>query len=102
VSRIDQATEGLSGHQSRLLVWLLDYVEEMEKRRDDLALALLERGIPWKPTLRTDAARAGTSRALARLEQRGLIERIAPCGRTTALKLTVLGRLVALKLKPSS
>jgi len=99
MGRIEQAEDGLSAKQRGLLLWCLKYVEAMEARRDDLALQCLEQGIPWKPAHRTAAARAATSRTLLRLEERGLIERVAPGGRTKAIKVTPLGRLVALKMK---
>jgi hypothetical protein len=101
MSRIEQAEDGLSRQQRGLLLWAFRYVETMEARRDDLALQCLEQGIPWKPVQRTPAARAATSRTLLRLEERGLIERVAPGGRTIAIKLSILGRLVALKIRES-
>jgi hypothetical protein len=82
-----------------MLTWALRYVEALESRRDDEALDQLENGIPWKPVTKSKTHRAATSRSLARLEAGGLIERVAPSGRTVAIKLTVLGRLVALRAK---
>jgi hypothetical protein len=101
MSRIEQAEHGLSAKQRSMLAWALNYVEAMEARKDDLALDQLENGITWQPSSKSDAVRAATSRALSRLEGRGLVERIAPGGRTVAIKLTILGRLVALRMRQS-
>jgi hypothetical protein len=99
MSRIEEAEYGLSAKQRGLLLWALKYVEALEARKDDLSLELLEKGIPWKPFNKTRSAHAATSRTLSRLERGGLIERIAHSGRTVAIKLTILGRIVALRAK---
>lgn len=101
MGRINQAENGLSETQRKLLLWALDYVESMEARKDDLALDYLENGIPWQPVNKSATARAALSRTLARLEERGMVERIAPSGRTIAIKLTILGKLVALRARES-
>lgn len=82
-----------------MLLWALSKVEALETRKDDLALDWLENGIPWKPVNKSPSARASVSRTLSRLERGGLIERIAPPGRTVAFKLTILGRIIALRAK---
>jgi DNA-binding HxlR family transcriptional regulator len=101
MNRVERAEDGLSDKQRAVLLWALKNVEGFEARKDDAALQWLEDGIPWRTALKSESARAATSRTLSRLEDRRLIERVSPSGRTVAIKLTVLGRLVALKIKES-
>ena len=81
--------------QQRILLWLYGYVEQREKRGDDLAVRILTEGVSWTPEQYTPAGRASLSRSLERMEQRGLLERIRPRGRTVRVKLTAVGRMFA-------
>ena len=99
VDQVYAAAQGLSDQQRSVMKWLLKSVEALEQRKDSVGLECLELGVPWKPQLNGESARASMSRTLARLESKGLIRRIAPGCRTIRLKLTNLGRLVGLKLR---
>ena len=99
MDQVAATAQALSGQQKSVLEWLLKSVEILEQRKDSVGLEWLELGVPWKPKLSCDSARASMSRSLARLESKGLITRIAPVGSTTHLKLTNLGRLVCLRLR---
>lgn len=100
--QIEEALTKLSKQQRRTLLWLLKRNETLEHRMDQYGLEALEQGIIWNVAPVSRSLRSSISRTLARLESRGLIERVAPNRRTIRVKLTVLGKLVALKLKASS
>ena len=100
--KIEQALTKLSKHQRRVLLWLLKNTESLELRMDQRGLESLEQGIDWNVAPVNRSLRSSISRSLARLESRDLIKRIAPNGRTIRVKLTLLGKLVALKLKADS
>lgn len=99
IDQVEATAENLSARQKSVMEWLLKSVEILEQRKDSVGLDWLERGVPWKPKLSRGSARASMSRSLVRLETKGLINRVAPRGRTTRLMLTNLGRLVALRLR---
>jgi DNA-binding MarR family transcriptional regulator len=58
-------------------------------------------GVPWLPPLHrvSRAASASRSRALARLERRGLVRRVASHRRTTHVVLTPAGLVLAAQLR---
>ena len=100
--QIEEALTKLSRQQRRTLLWLLKRNEILEHRMDQRGLEALKQGIIWNVGPASRSLRSSISRTLARLESRGLIERIAPNGRTIRVKITVLGKLVALRLKADS
>jgi DNA-binding PadR family transcriptional regulator len=97
---MNTADDKLSQQQCTILLWLFDCIEKAEKR-SDLAAArnLLAQGVPWKVKVKNNCERASISRTLARLEKRGFLDRVAPNGRATRVRLTQLGRFTAQKLK---
>jgi predicted transcriptional regulator of viral defense system len=91
--------EQLSKQQSIILLWLLKSIEKLERRTDTAAQTLLCEGIPWKVVASKSSRRVSICRALVRLERRGLIERVAPKGRTKAVRMTESGRVIAQQFK---
>jgi DNA-binding MarR family transcriptional regulator len=101
---MNTADDKLSKQQCTILLWLFDYIEKLEKhleKHSDHATArdLLAQGVPWKLKVANNCRRASISRTLARLERRGFLDRVAPNGRATRVRLTQLGRFTAQKLK---
>jgi hypothetical protein len=95
----------ISSQQQQILARLLRLTRLAEKYDD---LELLEKGFNWSPKITDKAAensrRASLSRALTRLEARGLITRVKgrKQARTSRLKLTDQGRRVAESLPAQS
>mgnify|MGYP006352915013 CR=1 FL=1 len=106
---MDPVNPRLSGYQARFLLWLLERYQEIEAGGD-------KRGM-WAGAVRVPRAGAGQSRsdsasisrALRRLEDRGLIERLNHVSgssdegyvtqmRTTHIRLTESGRALAERL----
>jgi DNA-binding MarR family transcriptional regulator len=106
---VDPVNPRLSGYQARFLLWLIELYQEIEAEGD-------KRGM-WRDAVPVPRARAGQSRsdsasisrAVRRLEDRGLIERLnhvsgapgegyATQMRTTHIRLTESGRAVAERL----
>ena len=105
--KLSEASKKLSWLQKRILQAILEYTTLIETSNNDHAKALLNIwGVPWYPAKgqedweRSDSAII--SRALRRLEARGLVERnndITRNGRrTTRVKLTPLGLSIAKRL----
>ena len=92
-------TEALSRLQVGILLhvlnayrWALAPASEAERAR------LWAAGVGWRPRGRTPTRRAVISRALWRLERRGLVERVRPAGRTVAVRFTSAGVEAATRL----
>jgi hypothetical protein len=97
--KVQQVATGLSKNQRLILCYLLANTRNLEEQHTQDALEELELGIPWNVGRADDSLCASISRSLLRLESRGLVNRIAPNRRTVRVKLTTLGRIVALKLE---
>jgi hypothetical protein len=89
----------LSNQQLTILLWLFDCIQKLEKRGDDWARQILGQGIPWQANATHNSRRVSICKSLSRLEQRGLIDRVAPNGRAKAVRLTQLGRFTVQQLK---
>lgn len=91
----------LSEQQKGILRWLLKEVRTLEGRNDRLGRIGLQAGIEWRPHIvdkeRENCLRSSLCRAIERLENRGLIQRVygPKRRRTIALKFTNGGRMVA-------
>jgi hypothetical protein len=96
-----ESTSRLSEQQKEILRWLLKEVRTLEQRNDRLGRIGLRAGIEWRPSIvdkeSENCRRSSLCRAIERLENRGLIQRVygPKRRRTIALKFTNGGRMVA-------
>ena len=105
---MDKPDRGLSKLQKTILCWLLEQYKHIESTGEKISVW----GIDWNPSGRwyslyhrqnhwTATKRADVSRALRRLEQRGLVIRknsVSDGMRTTDVLLTTTGREVSERL----
>ena len=92
-TKTDSAARGPGAGLSRLQTWVLCRVLAHEDEGGDTAW-----GMPWRAQSPTPAESAATSRAITRLERRGLIERRnqrTGKRQATHLRLTDQGRAIA-------
>jgi hypothetical protein len=83
------ASIDLSGLQQAMLRTLIAaYVQVLTHGTAADRLAVRAQGMAWRSGGGTPARRVCISRALARLERRGIVVRIRPAGRTVAVRLT--------------
>ena len=95
----DAEAATLSANQRIILVWIWQHVVRIHMNGSPQERnKLLSLGVPWVATVRATAARRATmSRALRRLQRRGLLVRRRASGRrrTSHVLLTAFGMQVA-------